>query len=298
MNGYCRLCAKAKSATALKHKFSDLMSKLIECCRWLEAFTESEYPQNVCDPCAKRLDQCWKFTEAVKSAHKNLDDIIAEQRAEQAPATLIKDEEGEAVKVEPDFLSDIDFAMGEMGPTKTEFFDFSMDPENTSDFEWPDNNADVWDTTDAYDDGNDDDDGGAGGKSSVKDESKSEPQFNADLSQENNGEEAKKVTIMIRRQEFMNRISSDARLDDGKINPDQIMELKLCDWTIFKYRCSVCSAPFEDSESLQKHFSSSHSGEAIQWICSICTGVPDQFKNLWQLHTHVANHHYPHLFYW
>lgn len=299
MDGYCRLCAKTKSATALKHKFSDLISKITECCRWLEPSIESEYPQNVCGPCAKRLDQSWKFAEAVSSAQKELDDIIAQQRAE---VVLVRDEYAKEVKVEPDALSGNALAMDEIEPTKTEFYDFINNTEDSSDFEWPDNNVDDCDATHEGDDDDNYDEGG-GGVSDVKDapengststgEHDQNTLIKSDFSNTLEGKLAK-----TRRKEFLDRINANARLDNGRIHPDEITELRLCDWSVFEYQCSVCSALFKTSDCLRKHFSDSHSSETIQWICSICSREPVKFKDLWQLHVHVANHHYPHLIFW
>lgn len=304
MDEYCRLCAQAKSGTTLKHKLSDLMSKLVECCRWLEPPTDAEYPQNVCESCAKWLDHSWKFTEAVKLAQRELANIIGQQKAVLAAAVFVKAEDDEELAFEADLLNGADLVIGELSPTKAEFFDFGVNPEDLSDFEWPDNHDDVWAAIDAHDgdDNDDNDDGGADGGGADKEESanvsKSNENIDPDTGAEFKSVSIQKLTVSARRQEFLDQLSAVARLESGRIHPNQITELQLCDWTVFKYRCAVCSSLLATSDCLQKHFSDSHPGTTIQWICSICPGVPDKYKALWQLRMHVTNQHYPHLFFW
>lgn len=297
MESYCRLCAKVKSATALKHRLSDITSKLIDCCQWIEPYTGTEYPQNVCDPCAKRLDQSWKFAEAVKSAQIELDHLLNQQRQD---IIFIKGDEGdEVVKVEPDYLDDIDFAVSEVeAPEKAEFFDFNVNAEeNTSDFEWPDNDDDDWGAADA--DADDDADGGV-----LENDSINLPidllseESNIDEKEIDKSDDLKKNNCMQKRQEFINQIKADARLDDGKILPDRIMELKVCDWSIYKFKCWVCQLLVGTGELLRTHFKEKHSDSPIKWECSICPVGQTVAKELWQLQIHVANQHYPHLFYW
>lgn len=294
MDSYCRLCAKIKSPAALKHNLSDITFKLLECCRWEEPITESEYPQNVCDPCYKRLDQSWRFSEKVKTAQKELDDLIVQQKNVEI---LVSVEAGTvSAKEEPDlFASDIDYPMSEIvAPSKTEFFDFGLDPgpdiDDTSGFEWPDTNADDWASGDfeASDrsDGDHDD---------IKDNT-----IDNDTSNDgelNQNEERKKCNVMIKRQEFIEQIAAADRLEDGKINPERVITLKVCDWRVFKYKCSKCGIFFDNTEPLKKHFAETHANDTLQWMCTICPKY-SATKFLWQLHTHVANQHYPHLFYW
>lgn len=296
MDLYCRLCAKAKSAVALRHNLSDMRSKLMECFGWIEPYTESDYPQNVCDPCLKRLDQSWKFSETIKSAQKELGALIDEHKNVKT-SDSIEEHESVAVKIEPDlFAGDIDFPMSEIvAPTRTEFFDFNLDQgsdiQNTSDFEWPDTNADdQWPG-----------DFDASDRSGGEHEESGDNNINNEASNNgelNRNEEVKKFNVLNKRQEFLDQISVEDRLDDGKINPEKIIVMKVCDWTVFKYKCYKCDHLFDTTELLRKHFNESHGNDTLQWICSVCTGYRDNSKTLWQLHTHVANHHYPHLFYW
>lgn len=290
MESYCRLCAKVKSPTALKHKLSDIRSKLIDCCQWIEPYTGIEYPQNVCAPCAKRLDQSWKFTEAVKGAQIELDHLINQHR--QDIIFIKEDEGGEAVKVEPDYLSDIDFTVSEVvAPEKAEFFHFSVNAEeDTSDFEWPDNNDDDW--------GADDDDAGGGDLQSDIPIDLLNEESNVDVKENDTGDDIKKNNCMKRRQEFINQIGAEWRLDDGKILPDRIMELKLCDWSVYKFKCWLCKLLVDTGELLRAHFNETHSDSSIKWECSICPVGQTITKKQWQLQVHVANQHYPHLFYW
>lgn len=293
MDSYCRLCAKVKSPAALKHRLSDIATKLIDCCHWIEPYTGIEYPQNICVPCAKRLDQSWKFNEAVKNAQIELDHLIHQHR--QDIIFIKEDEADEVVKVEPDYSSDMDFSVSEVvAPEKAEFLDFRINAEeNTSDFEWPDNNDDDWGA---------DDDGARGAElendSSILPIDLLNEECRNDVQENDTGDDVKKNNCMKKRQEFIDQIGAEWRLDDGKILPDRIMELKVCDWSVYKFKCWVCKLLVDTGELLRAHFIEAHSDSSIKWECSICPFGQTITKKQWQLQVHVANQHYPHLFYW
>lgn len=82
MSIFCRLCADTKDPSEIVTSINDperfVERKLIACCQWNPQHTDFELPQDVCEFCYDKLENCWLFLQSVHSAQRKIQNLFGE----------------------------------------------------------------------------------------------------------------------------------------------------------------------------------------------------------------------------
>lgn len=83
MSIFCRLCAEPKDPTDIITSINDperlVEQKLIACCQWNPQNTDFELPQDVCEFCYRKLENCWSFLQSVHTAQHKIQFLFGEK---------------------------------------------------------------------------------------------------------------------------------------------------------------------------------------------------------------------------
>lgn len=284
MELFCRLCAKIKSPFELKYSIDDISIKLKECYQPIIKHTDAGYPRSVCETCFQKLDESWKFYKAIENAQENLQSMISKKNETDLEQSDFNIYNGECIKVEA-FENDNDT---QSMVDESEIIDCSqltthempVEIESKSDSMKMDSEDNYQDTLQkiGFDDFHDTDD--------------SEPE-------EKNVQSNIKTSNIDHCKDFLEFIPTKDRMKDGTVNLDKVIELKLNDWTVLKYKCWKCEKIFDEFETLKMHMKQEHNGSKFYCVCSLCSDkrrYPETERKC--LHQHVIAKHFAYLSYW
>lgn len=298
MEFQCRLCGGIKDPIDLTYKLGDISAKLIECCQWQwrESAIEAKLPQNVCQSCYDRLDQSWQFSQIVKNVQDLLEkqaiepcsafttDIAAnpmgnETKKPPHPVTL------ETIPENPELIlikSEVD-SLHANEPLEQVSGEF-ISCDNNNDFLVESEHSDNDDFQPKY--------ASSANKSNAS---------NSEIDESDDKAELSTLLATFTRDEYLALIPIAARLDNGEVDSRLITELQLGDWSIFKYKCWICSVLFDDEVAMQEHLNEIHPNRPQNWKCSLCPKVIEPPKigtSPSFLRQHVIQKHYPYLTFW
>lgn len=267
MELFCRLCAKIKNSFELKYSIDEVSVKLKDCCQSIEMHTDVDYPQSVCEACFLKLDDSWKLFKTIENAQDELRFMVSQKKENDSLQNNLGYCDDEFIKVEPLEINDnsqvtIHEPQIEVG-SKLETMMI--------------NSQDILQEI-GFDDFHSTDD--------------SEP-------------EEKSVQTYIKTsnpdncKNFLALIPEKDRMKNGTINPVKIMELKLYDWSILKFKCWKCNNIFSECKMLKIHIKQEHPHIGFRWICPLCCDNRTYSReDHRRLRYHVISKHFSYLSYW
>lgn len=99
--------------------------------------------------------------------------------------------------------------------------------------------------------------------------------------------------------DYLALITDDARLANGQVDAEKIVQLRIGDWSIFRYKCWLCSALCADERLMLQHLADRHPDDEHKWECSLCPKRVEPSEQAgYFLRHHVVRIHYPYLNFW
>lgn len=98
---------------------------------------------------------------------------------------------------------------------------------------------------------------------------------------------------------YLALIDNESRLSNGQVEPSKIIELRIGDWSVFRYKCWICETLHNDERTMIEHLKEKHADKEHKWQCSLCPKRVEPSTHAgYFLRHHVVRIHYPYLNFW